>query len=88
MCTGAGLALAQLLDQRDALLQLRLACFELRDLREDRLRSACVSRSALGDVAVERARLLVERPEPPADAEDGDDQDQAAPSVTFCAVPA
>ena len=35
-CTGAALAAAQLLDERDALLQLRLARLELLHLREHR----------------------------------------------------
>ena len=64
-CTGAS-ALAQLLDQRDALLQLRLLRLELLHLREHRSQLLRLG-FGLRDVLVELRRLL-ERPEPPADA--------------------
>ena len=52
----AGLAAAQLLDQRDALLQLRLARLELLHLRSTE-RSCCVSRLGPGDLLVELAPM-------------------------------
>ena len=62
-----GLPLAQLLDQRDALLQLRLALPRTAGPARAPSAAAASPARARGDVAVELRRLLVQRPEPPAD---------------------
>jgi hypothetical protein len=62
----ARLVLAKLLDERHALLQLRLALLELLNLRDDRMQPRRFG-LCRGDVGVEPGRLLPERPITPAD---------------------
>src|SRR5262245_3634684 len=63
---GSGLSAAQLLDEDDALLQLRLALLELLYLLDDRVqpRRFLLRR---GDIGVDLRRLVRERPVAPAD---------------------
>ena len=56
-----GLVLAQLLDERDALLQLRLALLELLDLRDDRVQPRRFLLRGR-DLGVELRRLAVAAP--------------------------
>jgi hypothetical protein len=57
---GTGLVAAQLLDERDALLQLRLALLELLDLRDDRVQPLRFLLGG-GNIDVELRRLLLQR---------------------------
>src|SRR5262245_1446580 len=74
---GSGLALPKLLDQHDALLQLRLALFELLHLLNDRLQPR---RFLLGgrDLAVEVLGFRPDLRVPPPAESDGADQNQGA----------
>ena len=63
----AGLAAAQLLDERDALLQLRLARLELLHLREHRAELLRLASPPRAMSSSRRTRRLSQRPEPPAD---------------------
>src|SRR6185436_18424236 len=74
---GAGLTLAQLLDQHDALLELRLPLLELLDL----LNHGMQTRRLLlrgDDRGVDLRGLARDGPVPPADEENGENQDDAA----------
>ena len=73
---GRRLAATQLLDERDALGELGFARLELLHLRQNRAQLNCL-RFGFGDVPIDLRRPLAKREEPPADAEDGRDENQA-----------
>jgi hypothetical protein len=73
---GRRLPPAELFDQRHALRQLRPARFELLHLREDRSQLLRL-RLRAGEVLIELGGPLPERQEPPANAQDRGNQDQA-----------
>src|SRR5437660_1075569 len=73
----AGLALPQLLDQGDALLQFGALIFELAHLLNHALQPRGFA-LRVGDLLVEIGRLVLQRPVPPADEQRRGDEDQAA----------
>src|SRR6476659_5717163 len=72
-----GLPLAQLLDQHDALLQLRLPLHELLDLLDHRVEPRRLLLRG-GDFLVEIRRIVVDRPVAPADRQTAEHQDETA----------
>ena len=72
-----GLPFPELLDQRDALLQLRTPRLELRDLLDDALEPLRLA-LGIGDLLIEIGRVALQRPEPPADDERRGHENEAA----------
>src|SRR5262249_12919116 len=68
------LPLAQLFDERDALLKLPLSCLELLHLGQHRPQLTCLELGA-GDLLIDLERFLAKRPEPPEHANDGRNHD-------------
>src|SRR5262249_11317761 len=80
----AGLALPQLLDQHDALLQLRLLLLELLDLLDDAVKPRRLG-FGRGDVLVELLRFPGDGQVAPADYEAGEHQHETAREGDFLA---
>ena len=78
----SGLPLAQLFNQRDALLELRAPRLELLHLLDDALQARGLP-LRVGDLLVELLRLVLQRPVPPAHEQRGGHQDEAAPDGDF-----
>src|SRR6266540_5801959 len=76
------LALAQLFDEHDALLQLRLALLELLHLLDDRMQARRLLLRG-GDFLVEIRRIAVHRPVTPAHGESAEHQDETAADGEF-----
>src|SRR5436190_3125896 len=73
----AGLPFAQLLDQHDALLQLRFPLLELLDLLDHRMQPRRLLLRG-GDFLVELHRIVVDRPVAPADGQPAEHQYETA----------
>src|SRR5262249_19611997 len=79
---GTSLALAKLLDEHDALLELCLPLLELLDVLNNCV-EACGFLLRFRNRLVELRRFLLERPVAPPDEEHSDNQDRAAPNRQF-----